>query len=428
MNRPASDPGPVEPTVDEFRELFETASGPALVLRPDLTIASVTDAYLRATMSRREEVVGRKLFEVFPEDRDGNLAASLKAVLRTRASDRVAIQTHDVPKPPEGGGGFEKRYWSTVNTPVLDSRGDVRFIVLRVEDVTDLLSSSGEALGGTGQEETAERTQEESERQFRDLADAIPNLAWMAHADGSIYWYNQRWYEYTGTTPAQMQGWGWQSVHDPEMLPSVLERWKESIRSGRLFEMVFPLRGADGVFRSFMTRVVPIFDGEGKIVRWFGTNTDVEPLHVIQEALRESEARLRVSQERLLLAQRAAKIAPWELDLDTEEFSWSDEVLQMLGQVQIRRSYADFLSLMKFSSDRESAIRALRAARKRHDYHLQFRTLLANGEVRLITARGKAFYNQGKNIMLGFFIDVTPPAEENPVKPIRSRISRRRAS
>jgi PAS domain S-box-containing protein len=115
----------------------------------------------------------------------------------------------------------------------------------------------------------------ESEARFRSLAENIPTLAWMAEPDGTIYWYNSRWYEYTGTTFAQMQGWGWQSVHDQNILPLVLKRWNESIQSGEPFEMVFPLQGKDGVFRSFLTRVIPLRDADNNIVQWFGTNTDI---------------------------------------------------------------------------------------------------------------------------------------------------------
>ncbi|HLG63549.1 MAG TPA: ATP-binding protein [Ktedonosporobacter sp.] len=121
----------------------------------------------------------------------------------------------------------------------------------------------------------AEASIEESEARFRALADNIPNLVWMARPDGWIYWYNSRWYEYTGTTPEQMQGWGWQAVHDPEILPSVMERWQNSLSSGEPFAMVFPLKSAQGEFHPFLTRIVPIHDNEGTIVQWFGTNTDI---------------------------------------------------------------------------------------------------------------------------------------------------------
>jgi PAS domain S-box-containing protein len=155
-----------------------------------------------------------------------------------------------------------------------------------------------------------------SEEQFRTLADSMPNLAWWANADGSITWFNQRWYDYTGTTPEQMQGGGWQSVHDPQMLPQVMERWQACIASGGPFEMEFPLRGAAGQFRWFLTRVLPLRDAAGQIVRWFGTNTDVTD---------EREARLVLarSKEELerLVTERTAKLE--ELVGELEHFSYT---------------------------------------------------------------------------------------------------------
>ena len=125
-----------------------------------------------------------------------------------------------------------------------------------------------------------------TEAQFETLADLMPAMCWMANADGWIFWYNRCWYEYTGTTPEQMEGWGWQSVHDPAILPLVLEGWKGSIGTGQPFEMTFPLRGADGAFRPFLTRVTPVRDAGGRIFRWLGVNTDVSEERMASE-LRE---------------------------------------------------------------------------------------------------------------------------------------------
>ena len=128
---------------------------------------------------------------------------------------------------------------------------------------------------------------------FRLLADNLPTLCWMANADGYIFWYNRRWHEYCGTTPEQIEGWGWQSVHDPAVLPDVLECWRISIATGAPFEMTFPLRGADGVFRPFLTRIVPVRGApdaehpEGRITRWFGTNTDISPQVAAEKRLCE---------------------------------------------------------------------------------------------------------------------------------------------
>ena len=114
-----------------------------------------------------------------------------------------------------------------------------------------------------------------SEAQFYLLADLLPTMCWMADAEGSIFWYNRLWYDYTGTTFEQMEGWGWRSVHDPAMLPKVMEDWLSSIETGQPFEMTFPLRKADGVFRPFLTRVTPVRGADGRIYRWIGSNTEV---------------------------------------------------------------------------------------------------------------------------------------------------------
>ena len=134
------------------------------------------------------------------------------------------------------------------------------------------------------------RALQESEATYRGLVDAIPTLAWTARADGYIDWYNRRWYEYSGTSPADMEGWGWQSVHDPAVLPDVLDRWRRSIDTGLPFEMTFPIRSAEGAFRSFLTRVVPLRDENGAVIRWFGTNTDVQAERQARERIEHLQA------------------------------------------------------------------------------------------------------------------------------------------
>jgi len=130
----------------DFQVLFESAPGLYLVLTPALTIVAVSDAYLKATMTKREEILGRGLFEVFPDNPDDpaatgvrNLRVSLDRVLTHRVPDTMAVQKYDIRRPESEGGGFEERYRSPVNSPVLGADGKIAYIIHRVEDVTEFI-------------------------------------------------------------------------------------------------------------------------------------------------------------------------------------------------------------------------------------------------------------------------------------------------
>ena len=120
------------------------------------------------------------------------------------------------------------------------------------------------------------RNLQASEHQFRALVENLPALAWSAQPNGHADYFNERWYEYTGTTLEQAAGWGWTSAHDPAMVDEVVQRMRRSFEDGTPFEMEFPLRGADGVYRWFLTRMRPLRDVEGRIMQWFGTSTNID--------------------------------------------------------------------------------------------------------------------------------------------------------
>ena len=167
---------------------------------------------------------------------------------------------------------------SVTVSPITDGRGVVVGASKIARDITERIDA-----------DTAIRASEES---FRAMANAIPQMAWTARADGFIFWYNQRWYDFTGATLEQTEGWKWQSVHDPEVLPRVMVEWTAAIAAGQAFEMEFPLRAADGQFRHFLTRAVPIYNVSGDVVRWVGTNTDVDDLKRAETTLRTNQALL----------------------------------------------------------------------------------------------------------------------------------------
>ena len=150
-----------------------------------------------------------------------------------------------------------------------------------------------------------ERTQElrDSELQFRTLANTIPQLAWMSNPDGGIFWYNQRWYEYTGMTAEELRDFGWRSVQHPDHIQRVEQGLNRAWKSGELWEDTFPLRSANGSYHWFLTRAVPIVDSQNTIVRWFGTATDISRQIAAEEEIRQLNLQLqqRVSELETLM-------------------------------------------------------------------------------------------------------------------------------
>lgn len=165
----------------DFRALFEAAPGLYLVLDPELRIVAASDAYLAATLTVREAILGRGLFEVFPDNPDDpaatgthNLRASLERARATGRPDSMPVQKYDIRRPESEGGGFEERFWSPRNVPVLDRRGRLRYIIHRVEDVTEfvrLQKRDGEQKAIAGAlRERAEQMEAEILRRSAELA------------------------------------------------------------------------------------------------------------------------------------------------------------------------------------------------------------------------------------------------------------------
>ena len=164
----------------DFRSLFEAAPGCFLVLDPELVIVAVSDAYLGATMTRRDDILGRGLFEVFPDNPDdpdatgvGNLRASLDRVRRDRVADTMAVQQYDIRRPDAEGGGFEVRHWSPLNTPVFGPDGELAYIIHRVEDVTEFVRLQQR---GTQQQQRNARMEAEILQRSSELQEANRQL------------------------------------------------------------------------------------------------------------------------------------------------------------------------------------------------------------------------------------------------------------
>lgn len=188
--------------------------------------------------------------------------------------------------------GQQVNSFDTVRLHKNGERLDLSITISPIRDQNNNIVGASKVARDISVRKLTETTLKESEEQFRTMADAMLHLAWIANSDGFIYWYNERWYEFTGTTFEDMQGWGWQSVHHPEMLTGVIEIWKHSIEIGQPFEMEFPLRSADGSYHWFLTRAIPFKNAEGILVKWFGTNTDINENRQSAEEIKRLNAEL----------------------------------------------------------------------------------------------------------------------------------------
>jgi PAS domain S-box-containing protein len=253
--------GPTAPSAD-FRALFEASPTPFLVVAPpDWTIVAANDARIRLTGVTREEQLGRRLFDVFPDDPDDpnadgvrNLTASLERVVASKAPDVMAVQRYALRGPD---GRFVERWWSPINSPVLDEAGEVAMVIHRVEDVTDLMRLRGEAEArdqlARDQQALIDRlrvTEEalrESERRFRNVADHAPVMMWVTDPSGSCTYLNARWYEFTGQRLGDGQGYGWLDAVHPEDRPLAEQAFVAANAERRDYRVDFRLRRSDGV-------------------------------------------------------------------------------------------------------------------------------------------------------------------------------------
>ena len=229
------------------------------------------------------EAIGRLMLMLFPANRVQEEAGILARIQKGESVEH--FETERVCKDGT------KIIVSVTISPIRDAKGAIVGASTIARDITE--------------HKRADVALRDSEERFQAMANGIPQLAWIAEADGHIFWYNQRWYEYSGTTFEQMEGWGWQILHDPELLPKIMERWKGAIATGQPFDMELPLRGADGSFRAFLTRVMPLRDSHDRVIRWFGTNTDISGRKQAEEQLAAQAVELSHQAQELAISRQA---------------------------------------------------------------------------------------------------------------------------
>jgi PAS domain S-box-containing protein len=467
-----------------FEALFSASPNPYVLLDLSLNIAGMNDAYLKVTMRKREDLVGRNMFEAFPSDPDSpshrQLRSSFKKVIREKVADHLPIIEYAIPLP--GGQGFEERFWSASHTPLFNHAGEMTFILQHTVDVTELqrlrvlAKSSGLPTGASALIETdmfrrAQAVQEanqalteerqhlrglfeqapgfmaalsgpdhvftmanaaylrligreniigksvrealpevvgqgfldlldrvhqsgqpfvgrsirialepssggapeerfldfvyqpifgqdgrvsgifvqghdvteqkrneealrESEERFRVIANSIDQMIWATQPNGFHDYYNQRWYEYTGVPEGTTDGEGWSGMFHPEDRDKAWEVWRRCLETGEPYHIEYRLRHRSGEYRWVLGRAQPLRDSTGRIVRWYGSCTDIHDLKQAQNETRRLAT---------MLTERVA-----ELDEANEE-------IQRFAYIVSHDLRAPLVNVMGFTSELEAA-------------------------------------------------------------------------
>ena len=219
---------------------------------PQGVLTYVNDALAEFQGLTVEHMIGKTFLQLgYPYDIAKEIQKKISLAARTRKIQKYESYYISLKGEPA--------YLDRQFVPIVNERNETELVAGIVHNITD--------------RKYAEEQLQESEQRFKLFVDAIPQLAWMANPDGTMYWYNQQWYDYTGTTLEQMTGWGWKSIPDSECLPRVLKAWEYSLAKGEPFRMEFPLRGKDGKYRPFLVTATPYKNEKGEIKVWFGTST-----------------------------------------------------------------------------------------------------------------------------------------------------------
>ncbi|MGA8305464.1 MAG: sigma 54-interacting transcriptional regulator [Candidatus Acidiferrales bacterium] len=318
------------PAPPDFQTLFQSVPGLYLVLSPDLTIVAVSDAYLCATMTQREEIVDRGIFEVFPDNPDdpsatgvSNLRASLQRVLQGKVADTMAVQKYDIRKPQSEGGAFEERHWSPMNSPVLGPDQGVAYIVHRVEDVTDFVRLSHqeaqqqklteELRTRTGQMETeifsrAREVQEANQRleranhelarneaRFRSLVAGVKDYAiFMLDPQGRVSTWNAGAQRIKGYSGEEIIGEHFSRFYTQEDIEGGKpeRELKIAASEGRMEEEGWRVRKDGSRFWANVI-ITPIYDKNGELLGFSKVTRDITERKELDEALHLSEQRFR---------------------------------------------------------------------------------------------------------------------------------------
>lgn len=423
----------------DYQTLFESAPGLYLVLSPDFMIVAVSNAYLQATMTVREEIIGRHLFEVFPDNPDDptatgthNLRASLNRVLKNKSADTMAVQKYDIRKPESEGGGFEERYWSPVNSPVFDANHQITYIIHRVEDVTAFVklrqkSNQAELAGNLGLSsdkaaaelflhsqdvtQAMEKVRESQERYELAVQGARDGLWDWNVVTNELYW-SDRFKEMLEINDPHFKPDydAFKSRLHPEDRGRIIAELENHTKTRAAYDAEFRMYTDTGRLLWVRARGASVWDNQNKATRMTGSVTDITAQKLAEEAIRHSQKMLVASEERYELALRGSNDGLWDLNMLTGEVYWSDRLREIFDVDRNFKPRFEELVDRMHPDDRER----VSLARENHDRHreqydVEYRAQKGNGQYIWLRDRGRGIWDENGQMirMLGAITDIT---------------------
>src|SRR5262245_14787324 len=266
----------------------------------------------------------------------------------------------------------------------------VDYLALIIQDIT--------------QRKQAEDRLMESEAQLRLLTELIPQHIWTGFPGNIADYRNQRWLDYTGMTIEEVRQKGWMTALHPDDHERVANAIREASSQKGIYEVEIRLKGVDGHYRWFLSRALPQLDQEGNIIKWYGTNTDIEDRKRAGEALRESEERLRHALE-------AGRMGVWERDTRTDAVNWSKESYTILGlsPFSIEPSYQTWADRLHPDDLPVANEKMRKGIEEKGDFRYEYRIIWPDGSVRWVEGHGKPVYDEDGQCLKvsGLIVDIT---------------------
>ena len=242
--------------------------------------------------------------------------------------------------------------------------------------------------------------------QFRVVIDTIPDTVWSAMPDGSVDFFNQRWADYHGLSMEDVDRQGWEAVIHPEDRARADDEWRAILAAGKPAEIELRVRRADGEYRWFLSRAVPLRDEKGNIVRWYGTSIDIQDRKEAEEKLRRSEACLAE-------AQRLSHTGSFSWRVSNGEILWSEETFRVFQYDRTTKPTAELIVQRTHPEDRAHVQQTIeRALQDGKDFDFEHRLLLPDGSIKHLHVMGHADRDEsGEREFVGAVMDVTAAKE-----------------